>query len=92
MITRVERARWNAWATDADAPPETWIPRRDLYAILDALDAADALREFIEVEVMPRYVEMFQAAGLGTAAADSVVVEIATKILARYDAAVEAKA
>ena len=44
MITRAERARWRAWATDADAPPETWLPRTDFRALLDALDAADALR------------------------------------------------
>ena len=90
IFTRVERADWVRLFNEEERLK--MVVLHDLQSVIDALDAADALREFIEAEVMPRYVEMFQAAGLGTAAADSVVVEIATKILARYDAAVEAKA
>ena len=89
IFTRVERADWVRLFNEEER--RKMVVLHDLQSVIDALDAADALREFIEAEVMPRYVEMFQAAGLGTAAADSVVVEIATKILARYDAAVEKK-
>ena len=45
--------------------------------------AAFVLAEFLFTEIMPRYVELFEAAGLGTfAARDSVVVEQANVLAA----------
>lgn len=49
------------------------------------LNEVQQLRAFLNDEVMPRYAEMFEAAGLGNAS-DSVVIEMARDLLGAPDA------
>lgn len=69
------RTRWTGdWAPTGEQITESAIVYCPLHA------AAERMAAFLWDEVMPRYVEMFEAAGLG-APNDSVVVQQARALL-----------